>query len=78
MAENSEMARTVAQLPHLAQAIGALAWLIARSFSNNAWQSAHRYSYNGMVFALNPMEFGPETGLLYNTLRSWSNDTFRL
>jgi hypothetical protein len=53
-AEKSEMARAVEQLPHAAQVIGASAWLIGRSFSNNAWQSAHRYSYNGIVSVLNP------------------------
>jgi hypothetical protein len=77
MAEKREIARTVAQLPHLAHTMGASAWLIGRSFSNNAWQSAHRYSYNGIASVLYPAGFEPITELLYNALRVWSRHAFR-
>jgi hypothetical protein len=77
-AEKSEIARAVAQLPHLAHAMGTSAWFIGRSFSNNAWQSAHRYSYNGIASVLYHTGFEPGTELLYNASRVWSNITFQV
>jgi 2-hydroxy-3-oxopropionate reductase len=63
-AEKREIARVVAQLPQTLQAMGVSAWLIGRSFSNLVWQSAHRYSYNGMCIAPNSLIWLPNCAIV--------------